>query len=315
MNEEMIENSEPKIKRKLGDNILILYVETFAMILGGQLLGRILIGLVLGLMSAFIPYVDEIPACMTAADYAAFIGIWIVGLVFTGAVKKNRGILKAQWTAPKGNRLSFLFLGFFIGFILNGICVLAAWLNQDISLVFDGFHPLSFVMVLVCVFIQSAAEEFMCRGFLYQRLRKGYKNPWVAIIGSSLFFAVAHLFNEGVTVFSLINITLVGILFAMMVYYMDSIWCAYAVHTAWNITQNIVFGLPNSGIEALYSVWKLDAGSAKDSLAYNVGFGIEGTVVCDIVLLLACIAMFAWGRKFGKKPYDVWADAGSGAEG
>jgi len=33
MNEEMIENSEPKIKRKLGDNILVLYVETFAMIL------------------------------------------------------------------------------------------------------------------------------------------------------------------------------------------------------------------------------------------------------------------------------------------
>lgn len=315
MNEEIIENSEPKIKRTLGDNILVLYVETFAMILGGQILGMLLTGLVLGLLSAFIPRIDEIPACVTAAEYAAFTGIWIVGLVCIGVVKKNRGILKAQWTTPEGNRLSFLFLGFFIGFVLNGMCVLAAWLNKDISLEFDGFHPLSFVLVLVCVFIQSAAEEFMCRGFLYQRLRKGYKNPWVAIIGSSLFFAVVHLFNEGVTVLSLLNITLVGILFAMMVYYMDSIWCAYAVHTAWNFTQNIVFGLPNSGMVVPYSVWKLDAGSARNSLAYNVGFGIEGTVVADVVLLLACIAMYAWGRKFGKKPYDVWADAGSGAEG
>ena len=31
----------------------------------------------------------------------------------------------------------------------------------------------------------------------------------------------------------------------------------FAVHTAWNFTQNILFGLPNSGINVPYSVFKL----------------------------------------------------------
>ena len=93
-----------------------------------------------------------------------------------------------------------------------------------------------------------------------------------------------------------------------MVYYMDSLWCAFAVHTAWNFTQNILFGLPNSGINVPYSVFKLDAATARDSFAYNVGFGIEGTLLADVVLLVACVLLYLWGRKHGKKSMDVWAE-------
>ena len=57
---------------------------------------------------------------------------------------------------------------------------------------------------------------------------------------------------------------------SLMVYYMDSLWCAFAVHTAWNFTQNILFGLPNSGINVPYSVFKLNAATARDSFAYNI---------------------------------------------
>ena len=134
------------------------------------------------------------------------------------------------------------------------------------------------------------------------------KNPVVAIVGNSLLFALLHLANHGVTILSVLNIFLVGILFSLMVYYMDSLWCAFAVHTAWNFTQNILFGLPNSGINVPYSVFKLNAATARDSFAYNVGFGIEGTVFADIVLLAACVLLYLWGRKHGKKSMDVWAE-------
>ena len=139
-------------------------------------------------------------------------------------------------------------------------------------------------------------------------MRRSYKNPVVAIVGNSLLFALLHLANHGVTILSVLNIFLVGILFSLMVYYMDSLWCAFAVHTAWNFTQNILFGLPNSGINVPYSVFKLNAGTARDSFAYNVGFGIEGTVFADIVLLAACVLLYLWGRKHGKKSMDVWAE-------
>ena len=67
-----------------------------------------------------------------------------------------------------------------------------------------------------------------------------------------------------------------------------------------------MFGLPNSGMVVPYSVFRLDASTASDSFAYNVGFGIEGTLFADIVLILACVAICLWGRKNGKKPSEVW---------
>ena len=112
-----------------------------------------------------------------------------------------------------------------------------------------------------------------------------------------MLFAILHLGNEGVTALSVLNIFVVGILFAFMVYYMDSLWCAMAMHAAWNFTQNILFGLPNSGLVSPYSVFRLDAAAAKSSFAYNVGFGIEGTLFADAVLILACVCMYLWGRR------------------
>lgn len=198
-----------------------------------------------------------------------------MALFWIGIRKRNRPILQAVGTKPQGNNWKYLLFGLVLGFALNGFCILIAWLHHDIVLTYDAIHPLWFVVVFLTVFIQSSAEELLCRGFLYQKLRRSYKNPVVAIVGNALLFALLHLANDGVTVLSVLNIFLVGILFSLMVYYMDSLWCAFAVHTAWNFTQNILFGLPNSGINVPYSVFKLDAATARDSFAYNVGFGIE----------------------------------------
>ena len=135
---------------------------------------------------------------------------------------------------------------------------------------------------------------------------RSFKKPAVAIIGNALLFALLHLANAGVTALSILNILAVGILFSFVVYYIDSLWCAMAIHAAWNFTQNIIFGLPNSGMISSYSVFQLDAESASNSFAYDVGFGIEGTLFASILIILACIGIYAWGRKHGKKPRNIW---------
>lgn len=307
---EQTENNEKtsRQKRKFGDNFLVLYIEVFAMVLLGQMLGSFLVGLGTGIISGFVPQIEKSEAAQTGGMYIIFIGIWIFALLCIGLGRNERPILRTLFTKPKGNTPLMLLLGVVIGFGMNGFCILLAWLNKDIVLYFDSFQPLSLIIIFITVFIQSSAEELVCRGYLYQKLRKGYKSPVVAIVGNSLFFAILHLGNEGVTVLSIINIFLVGIFCSLIVYYMDSLWCAFAVHTAWNFTQNIVFGLPNSGIVVPFSIFKLDASTATNSFAYNVGFGIEGTIVADVVFLVGCVALFFWGRKFGKEPYDVWAE-------
>lgn len=295
---EVITKKEKKLlKHKLTDNLLVVYFITLVLIILGQ---------ALGLQLEFIPFLVNTDVGITATMYFEFIGIWIVAVLYMRFTKKNRPILKLIGRKGTNNNWKTLLIGLGIGFGLNGICILAAWLHKDIALHFDSFQPIYFVIVFIAVFIQSSAEELLCRGFLYQRLMRSYKSPAVAIIGSSLFFALMHLLNDGVTVLSVLNIFTVGILFSLLVYYANSIWCAMALHAAWNFTQNIIFGLPNSGMVVPYSVFKLDAATANNSFAYNVGFGIEGTVLADLMLILACVCIYLWGRKYGKKPCDVW---------
>lgn len=292
-----METKKKFFKRKFSDTWIALYLISIAVILLGQILGQLVYGVVTGVIAVFIPSIWESDVWLTFGMYICFIGIWVVALLYMGLTKKNRPMLKTLWTKAKGNTIGNLLLGIVIGFGLNGVCILAAWLHKDIALSFITFEPLTLIVIFVAVFVQSSAEELVCRGFMYQRFLKSYEKPAIAIVGNSLFFGVLHLGNEGVTALSVLNIFLTGILFSFMVYYMDSIWCAFAVHTAWNFMQNILFGLPNSGMMAPYSMFELDASTAANSFAYNVGFGIEGTLLADAVLLAACVAIYFWGKR------------------
>lgn len=290
--------------RRLGETLPILYLEAVVLVMAGQMLGGILVGIFSICLGSYIEQIYDV--WYTASIYAVFIGIWIVTLLFIGIGGRRRAILKTLGRKSSGNNGKNLLLGLVVGFGMNGVCILAASLHQDIVLRFENVRPVSLLVIFVMVFIQSSAEELVCRGFLYQMLLKGSRRPVFAIVGNSLFFAVLHLFNQGVTVLSILNIFLFGILFSLIVYYMDSLWCAFALHAMWNFTQNILFGLPNSGIVVPYSVFKLDAASAQNSFAYNVGFGIEGTILADAVLFAGCAALCLWGRKYGRKSLGVW---------
>ena len=287
-------------------SLIWIWVVGFVLMTIGQLLGQLLY---------LIPGVEDASgAVQIGLMYASFIGIWAVFMLHILIWKKNRPIFKALWTKSPGNNIMMFLLGFLLfGMLLNCICILAAFLNKDIFLRFECFEPLPLLGILICVFIQSSAEELVCRGFIYQRLRKNYKNPWVAIIGNSVLFGLLHLANPGVSFLAIVNIVAVGILYSLMVYYGNSIWCAMAAHTAWNYTQNIIFGLPNSGAVSPYSIFMLDASTARDSFAYNVAFGVEGTILADIILVIACIGLYRWYKDHPQQEYRIWEDDGKKA--
>jgi len=161
-------------------------------------------------------------------------------------------------------------------------------------------------LLLFAVFVQSSSEELIDRAYLYQVLKKGYRNRWVAILGNAVIFALLHGFNPGVTLLSLTNIFVTGVLLSLLVSYYDSLWCAFGVHTGWNFTQSILLGLPNSGLVVPYSIFELDTASASNSFAYHVAFGIEGTILSTLVLAIACIVIYRLAGRYGKEEIDVW---------
>lgn len=272
--------------------ILVMLFATFMILICGQIMG----GLVEAPFANLIEN-DSTGYWSTFFMYFGFIGTWIVFMLEFLIVKKDRHILKALWTAPKGNNIKYLGIGFLIGFGLNIICAIVAVLNKDISLHYDSFNFIKLLLLFVAVFIQSSAEEMVCRGFIFQRLRRGYRHPAVAIILNSLLFTSMHLFNPGASVISMTAVLAAGLLFSLMVYYMDSIWCAMAAHTAWNFTQNLILGLPNSGMVSPVSVFKLDAATAKSSFAYSVEFGLEGSITAITVMIITGIVIIVLYHK------------------
>ena len=283
------ENNYPTIK-----NLRFWYTPVVAMILSflfitvGQLLGLVLVH--------FISFPDA-DFTETFNMYFSFIGIWIIALLFLFFRKKNRYILNQLTTKPKGNTIIKLLLFLLVGIGLNGICILVARINKDIHVYFDRFEIVYCLLMLLAVFVQSGAEEFLCRGYVYQKLRETYRNPWAAIILNSLFFSLGHIFNPGITILAILNLILSGLMFSLIVYYFDSFWGAMAAHTGWNYCQSIIFGLPNSGAVVPYSFFKLDTASAKSSFVYNVEFGVEGTIFACIVLVVACAVIYFLGKK------------------
>lgn len=300
----MGKNENGEKKRRWFETLPALYVGAFLLIIVGQMLGALSIGVIVPLLDSLYQLVKpgtgglaESDVWITGADYLIFVGIWALTLIWIGCIRKNRPILSAIGPASKGNNWRNLLLGTLIGFGMNGFCILIAWLHKDIALYFNSANLGALLYLYLVVLLQSSAEELVCRGFLYQKLLKSYQKPAVAIIGNSLLFGMLHLTNPGVTVLSFLNIVIVGVLFSLMVYYMDSLWCAFTAHAAWNFTQAILFGLPNSGMVSPYSVFRLDAGRAVNSFAYNVGFGIEGTVLADLVLFVAVVVFLVIFRE------------------
>ena len=321
-----------KVWKIITDNFVVYLLVTFVLIQVGALLGSLFTDIPIGIYTGHVlaeqgvdmysstetsaelveEYSDVLTEAIpdwitTGALYFSFIGIWILALLWF-LKKANRPIYKAITPKSPGNNIKNLLLGLLIGAVMNGACAVISILNGDIILYFDSFRPVEMLLVLIAVFIQSSAEELLCRGYLYQKLMHKYKKPAVAIVGNAVLFAALHLGNPGVSPMAIVDLITTGICFSLMVYYCDSIWMAMGAHTAWNYLQNIVLGLPNSGQVEPFSMFKLAAASARNGIAYNVNFGIEGSVMSVIVQVIPIIILLYLIKKNGPKATDIWAE-------
>ena len=237
--------------------------------------------------------------------YASFFGIWLLYAAFVLIPKFNRPMIKGLAFGKGRNPVKWILIGALAGFATNGFCILMSVLMGDIKLSFNRFSPGVLFLFLIAITIQSGAEEIVCRSYLYQKLRRRYKAPWVAMFFNAVLFAIFHLANPGVTVVSILQIIVIGMIFSLFVYIYDCLWAAIAMHMTWNFTQSILFGLPNSGIVSSYSLFKLDAASAEDGFFYNVNFGVEGSIGAVLLLTVILVVLIVVAFKKGEKN-DLW---------
>ena len=103
--------------------------------------------------------------------------------------------------------------------------------------------------VRVTIFLVPAAmgEEVLCRGYLLTAMRDGI-GVRGAVIVTSVLFGMLHIPNAGSTVESVGIVILAGIFLAAVRVAFDSLYAAWAAHTAWNWIMAVPLHAPVSGL-------------------------------------------------------------------
>lgn len=152
----------------------------------------------------------------------------------------------------------------------------------------DSWQPRfsSGLLLWLLIFISVGfAEEMLTRGYIMSLLRQTKSLPMVVIISSAIF-ALLHSTNPGVGVLPIINIFLVGTLFAYMYIKSGNIWMPIGYHITWNYFMGNVYGFKVSGQDTA-SLISTYLGS--NAIISGGDFGPEGGLVVTVITLLGFI--------------------------
>ena len=153
--------------------------------------------------------------------------------------------------------------------------------NVNLSVVFTS----SFIMSLIAFIMVGFGEEILTRGFMMTAL-KTTRNKIVILTGTSVIFSLMHLFNPNTTFLSLVNIFLVGLLFAYLFVKTGKLWWPIGYHITWNFFQGNIFGMNVSGIKTLKLI---DSRFVGAEWITGGAFGAEGGIVVTLVIVLGLL--------------------------
>ncbi|GAA2824826.1 membrane protease YdiL (CAAX protease family) [Leucobacter komagatae] len=222
------------------------------------------------------------------------LGIRPTGRVWSVAAKIRWGLLLRTTGAAVLSVIVMNGVGILTGMVMEG----ASGAATDTTLAADApeFNAtaalISFVIVLVLVPFQAAAEEVVFRGLFLQVLGSWMRSPWLAIGLSTFAFAAMHIYD----IWGLLAVGLMGLTAAWVTWKTGGLEAAIAIHVINNIAA---FGFMAAGMSA--STGQVESSGGPES------------VIGEIVGL----ALFAWlvvriFRKhgYGRERIDrVWRPA------
>lgn len=197
------------------------------------------------------------------------------------------------------------FIGAIMGMGLLAVCVAAIVLTGSIR--FDGVSTdpdiLMILLLLGGYIIQSAAEEFLCRGLVLCSLRDRVPMP-VAIAASTFVFTFNHWGNfigsEPKYIFSgIFCLIVISCVFSFLTLKTQSIWAACGLHTLWNFCLSCVLGLDLSGEGA--SAALINMKSIGKNLLNGGNYGIEASVITGAVLAAAAVLLWCMYKRNDRK--------------
>lgn len=194
----------------------------------------------------------------------------------------------------RGSGKDFLF-GLFLGAASITIIFFFLLLSGNLKMI-NGFAEPEFsmftlVFLIIFIFV-GFFEEMFFRGYIMKTMASRRNKKWLIYVVSALIFSLVHGTNPNVSLLGLINILLVGILFAYMFDKTKSLLLPIGYHITWNYFQGNVFGFPVSGINP-HGLYKVDV-SDGSTLLTGGAFGLEGGLMATVLILFGFIATYLY---------------------
>ena len=187
------------------------------------------------------------------------------------------------------------FRGLLIGAVLMILPAISLYLGGWVRWEFQAPEATTILSATLVFIAVAVAEEFLFRGFLFQRLLES-----IGIWGTQLilagYFLLTHINNPGmagnIKVFASINIFLASIMFGLAFIKTRSLSMPIGIHFAANWVQGTFFGFGVSGNEdpgILHPVFN-------SAPAWLTGgqFGLEASVPGLISVIVILIALYFW---------------------
>lgn len=197
--------------------------------------------------------------------------------------------------------LSQIILGFILVIINYFLIVfLSLILGANFTLDFRNFDIYGAVILGLNFFIAVLYEEFVFRGILLIELLSRFNNI-VAILVSSLIFAISHLFNPNINAYGVMNIFVAGVFLSILCIQSYSIYPAISFHFFWNFLQFIALGSPVSGLNfSTLPFGHLDLSKLSETSQRIIGgyFGIEEGLFTTLLLVTNIIGSIYLIKKY-----------------
>jgi uncharacterized protein len=237
---------------------------------------------------SFLPGQAQGPFSLIGLGIAEGAGLGVVLLVWRWLDHRpirELGLDRSRpgWRWLKGAAIATLMMGF----------VALAWYTLVDGATWDS-NPdaaraaLVLVVGLLGLAIQGPAEEVLFRGYILDNVRSRFGWRW-AVVASSLCFGLLHAPNPGFGPLPFVNLVLFGVATALYRLRIDDgqLWGVFGIHSVWNWLEQVVFGLPNSGVTSVpdNALFTITPNQSLPDFVWGGGFGPEGTLATSLVLL------------------------------
>ena len=200
----------------------------------------------------------------------------------------------------KSKSISKYFIGILVGAILISLTILLLASMDKIRLIAnENVNYLVIILVSLFWVIQSFFEEYLLRGIALEYSSKLIGID-LSILLTSFIFSLFHITNPSISILSLINIFLFGLLCGYLIKIYKNIYLVSGIHFIWNYLQGNLFGIEVSGNKISESIFSCLLKEGQE-LYHGGSFGVEGGIISSIVLFIATLVFILISLKNNTK--------------